>query len=48
MTDYRIGTSGWHYDHWRERFYPSDLPKTRWFRYYMESFNTVELNNSFY
>jgi hypothetical protein len=21
-----IGTSGWHYDHWRGSFYPSGLP----------------------
>lgn len=48
MTEYWIGTSGWHYDHWRGPFYPQDLPKTRWFRYYMERFRTVELNNSFY
>jgi uncharacterized protein YecE (DUF72 family) len=22
-----IGTSGWTYDGWRERFYPKDVPK---------------------
>ena len=43
-----IGTSGWHYDHWRERFYPVGLPKSRWLGYYAETFRTVELNNSFY
>lgn len=45
---YFIGTSGWHYDHWRERFYPGDLPKSKWLDYYARSFSTVELNNSFY
>ena len=45
---YFVGTSGWHYDHWRERFYPGDLPKSKWLDYYAKSFSTVELNNSFY
>lgn len=43
-----IGTSGWHYDHWRERYYPAGLPKPRWLSYYGQTFRTVELNNSFY
>ena len=46
--EYYIGTSGWHYDHWRERFYPGDLPKSRWLDFYSKQFSTVELNNSFY
>jgi uncharacterized protein YecE (DUF72 family) len=45
---YYIGTSGWHYDHWRGRFYPEGLPKSRWLQHYAQSFSTVELNNSFY
>ncbi|MDP3879383.1 MAG: DUF72 domain-containing protein [Dehalococcoidales bacterium] len=45
---YYIGTSGWHYDHWRVRFYPEKLPKTKWLEFYAARFNTVELNNSFY
>ena len=44
----RIGTSGWYYDHWKERFYPPDLPRSRWLEYYAEHFNTVEINNTFY
>lgn len=36
------------YDHWRERFYPPELPKTRWFSHYCRHFSTVELNSSFY
>ncbi|MBI4286368.1 MAG: DUF72 domain-containing protein [Chloroflexi bacterium] len=43
-----VGTSGWHYDHWRGPFYPEDLPRTRWLEFYARQFNTVELNNSFY
>jgi uncharacterized protein YecE (DUF72 family) len=44
----RVGTSGWEYRHWRDRFYPTDLPKDRWLEHYAEQFDTVELNNSFY
>ena len=45
---YFIGTSGWHYDHWRDRFYPEKLPKSRWLEFYARFFPTVEINNSFY
>ena len=44
----RVGTSGWHYDHWRGPFFPGDLPKERWLEFYAEKFDTVEINNSFY
>ena len=43
-----IGCSGFHYDHWKKLFYPEDLPKSKWFDYYKESFNTLELNVTFY
>lgn len=46
--DIRIGTSGWYYDHWIERFYPEGLPKSKWLDYYAGHFNTVEINNTFY
>ncbi len=45
---YYIGTSGWHYDHWRQRFYPQKLGKPAWLDFYARHFSTVELNNSFY
>jgi len=45
---YYIGTSGWHYDHWRDIFYPAKLAKAEWLEFYARHFNTVELNNSFY
>jgi len=45
---YYIGTSGWHYDHWRTRFYPEKLAKPKWLEFYASNFTTVELNNSFY
>jgi uncharacterized protein YecE (DUF72 family) len=44
----RIGTSGWHYDHWRGPFYPPRMAAPRMLGYYIGSFDTVELNNSFY
>ena len=43
-----IGCSGFHYNHWKNLFYPEDLPKSQWFDYYMERFNTLELNVTFY
>ena len=45
---YYIGTSGWHYEHWKGRFYPDKLTKARWLEFYASHFATVELNNSFY
>ncbi len=44
----RIGCSGWVYPHWRERFYPSTIRQKDWFRHYAQTFDTVEINNSFY
>ena len=43
-----IGTSGWQYRDWRERFYPRDVPQKRWLEHYAERFMTVESNNAFY
>lgn len=43
-----IGTSGWHYKHWRGAFYPQDLPASKMLAFYLQHFNTVEINNSFY
>ena len=45
---FHIGTSGWMYADWRGRFYPAEIPKTRWFSHYAHHFATVELNSSFY
>ena len=44
----RIGTSGWSYKHWRESFYPKDLPASGQFGYYAARYDTVELNSPFY
>jgi uncharacterized protein YecE (DUF72 family) len=44
----RIGTSGWHYAHWRGVFYPDEIPAGEYLAYYVRYFDTVEINNSFY
>ena len=43
-----IGCSGFHYKHWKNVFYPEGLPQSRWFQFYTEHFNTLELNVTFY
>jgi uncharacterized protein YecE (DUF72 family) len=43
-----IGTSGWHYDHWRGPFYPEGLAPAAYLDFYRQRFHTVEINNSFY
>ncbi|MDP9164642.1 MAG: DUF72 domain-containing protein [Actinomycetota bacterium] len=44
----RIGTSGWSYDHWADVLYRPGLPVARRLARYVEVFDTVELNASFY
>lgn len=44
----RIGTSGWSYDHWAGVLYPPGLAAARRLARYVEVFDTVELNASFY
>jgi uncharacterized protein YecE (DUF72 family) len=48
MKQLFIGTSGWSYGHWRERFYPAGLAQKDYLEFYADKFTTVELNNSFY
>ncbi|MCX7926940.1 MAG: DUF72 domain-containing protein [Candidatus Omnitrophica bacterium] len=49
MTQFFVGTSGWNYPHWADGvFYPVGLSKKKWFKYYTEHFNGVELNVTFY
>jgi len=43
-----IGTSGWHYAHWRGPFYPENMGADRFLAYYAARFPTMEINNSFY
>ncbi len=45
-----IGCSGWSYDDWVGRFYPTEIAgrKGEWFSYYSKYFPTVEINSTFY
>jgi uncharacterized protein YecE (DUF72 family) len=47
-SEQRIGTSGWHYKSWSGPFYPPDLKPKDFLSFYVEHFNTTEINNSFY
>ena len=48
MFDIRIGTSGYHYKHWLGTFYPPKTPASKMLAHYVQHFDTLELNNSFY
>ncbi len=45
---YHLGTSGWSYQDWKGRFYPTDIPQKNWLSFYARTFNTVEINMTFY
>jgi uncharacterized protein YecE (DUF72 family) len=46
--EWHIGCSGFHYKHWRGTFYPEKMAMAKWFDYYCQHFNTLELNVTFY
>jgi len=48
VGEVRIGTSGWHYRHWCGPFYPEKHPGSKMLDTYLQHFDTVEINNSFY
>jgi uncharacterized protein YecE (DUF72 family) len=48
MGALHIGTSGWHYKHWLGNFYPSGTTPAGFLAFYVQHFDTVEINNSFY
>src|SRR5919198_5752399 len=43
-----VGTSGWQYASWKDRFYPKGVPQRAWLGSYASRFRVVEVNNSFY
>jgi len=43
-----IGTSGWHYAHWKALFYPEEVSTADYLDYYAKRFRTAEVNNTFY
>ncbi len=48
MKPVRVGCSGWNYQDWRGRLYPEGVGPARWLGLYAESFDTVEINSTFY
>ncbi len=44
----RIGTSGWSYDHWQGRLYPEQTPVGKRLPYYLNRYDTVEINSTYY
>ncbi len=44
----RIGISGWTYKPWRGEFYPKDLKQKRELEYASTTFNSIEINGTFY
>jgi uncharacterized protein YecE (DUF72 family) len=47
MSTLLIGTSGWSYKGWSS-FYPDDIPKRDYLKYYTGRFNSVEVNATYY
>ncbi len=48
MAEHLIGTSGFYYDDWKGNFYPVNLKKEDYLRYYSDHFNILELNFTYY
>jgi len=44
----RIGTAGWQHDSFAGRFYPDALAQDDRLSFYADTFDTVEVNNTFY
>ena len=42
-----LGCSGWNYKSWKDEFYEGKPPQL-WLEHYARSFDTVEVNNTFY
>jgi uncharacterized protein YecE (DUF72 family) len=43
-----VGISGYDYKGWRGRFYPEKLAARQWLHYATRTFNSIELNGTFY
>jgi len=48
VNDIFIGTSGYHYKDWQANFYPDNISKEDYLSFYSNSFNTVEINFTYY
>jgi uncharacterized protein YecE (DUF72 family) len=43
-----VGCSGWSYDAWLGHFYPANLDRREFLKYYSQVFDFVEIDSSFY
>jgi uncharacterized protein YecE (DUF72 family) len=48
MVNLYIGTSGWSYEDWIGPFYPKGIKKGKMLDFYVQEFNLVEINSTFY
>ena len=48
MQKLYVGCSGWSYDAWLGHFYPSNLDRKDYLKYYSQVFDFVEIDSSFY
>ncbi len=48
MQKLYVGCSGWSYDGWLGHFYPSNLDRKDYLKYYSQVFDFVEIDSSFY
>jgi uncharacterized protein YecE (DUF72 family) len=47
MAELFAGTSGFAYPQWKPRFYPQDVPQSRFLEHYAGRLNSVEINYTF-
>lgn len=45
---YLIGCTGWSYPGWSGKFYPKDIPHSKWLKYYSTVFDITEINSTYY
>lgn len=48
LKKWHIGCSGFSYKEWKGEFYPEKLAQSKWFDFYTQHFDTLELNVTFY
>ncbi len=48
MKDIKTGCSGFYNSHWKDIFYTAGLPQGKWFEFYAEQLDALELNVTFY
>jgi uncharacterized protein YecE (DUF72 family) len=48
MGNLHLGTIGWSYNFWKDKFYPSKSSSKDFLAYYTTKFDTVEVDNTFY